>query len=662
MTESLLEQIKNLRAEIERHDLLYYQLANPTISDYEYDRLVKELQELEARLDDAQKQDSPSEKVGSDLRPGAQTIPHLERMYSLDNTYSAEELQSWCVKLAAELGAFPQLAVELKIDGFSINLYYENGDLQYASTRGDGLQGEVVTPNIRALNLVPERISHLHPIEIRGEIYIPVQDFLTLNENRAAIEEKTFANPRNAAAGSIKLKDRAEVKKRHLQAIFYALGRASNLPVGRQSELVKWLESLGFPVSPSSELCLSYDAVQKFCDHWETERHSLPFEIDGVVIKVDELELQRRLGHTAKSPKWAVAYKFKPEEKETRLLDVQFQVGRTGAVTPVAILEPVYISGSTVSRATLHNEGEIRRLDIHLGDSVRLIKSGEIIPKILETLPQKRPADAAEVEFPKNCPVCQSHLERDLDGAISYCPNASCPAQLQKRLEHFASRNAMDIQGLGESLVARLLEHGYVSTLPDIYSLDYEKLAQLDRFGAKSAENLKAAIEASKERNFDRVLFALGIRHVGSVTALRLAEHFQNVDALAGADMEALAQVQDVGEIVASSLAAWFANPANRELIESLRAVGLSFGQLSQRVSSTLEGKTFLITGSLASASRTEMEDRIRAHGGRVVSGVSAKLNYLVVGEKPGSKLAKAQKTPGVQIINEEQLWELMKS
>lgn len=662
MTQTLQEQIKKLRAEIERHDLLYYQMANPVISDFEYDQLVTQLKELEASLDENQRQELPPQEVGSDLRPGAQTIPHLVRMFSLDNTYSTDELRIWCEKLTAELGFFPPLVAELKIDGLSINLYYKNGKLQYATTRGDGLVGEVVTANIRALGIVPERIEHLSPMEIRGEVFIPVQDFLKLNETRAENEEKTFANPRNAAAGSIKLKDTAEVKKRHLRAVFYALGEAEKLPVKTQSDLIEWLGKLGFPITSTHELFHSFPALQEYCDRWEEQRHSLPFEIDGVVVKTDDLELQRRLGHTAKSPKWAVAFKFKPEEKETRLLDVQFQVGRTGAVTPVAILEPVYISGSTVSRATLHNEGEMQRLDIHIGDSVRLIKSGEIIPKILQTLPEKRPAGAVAAEFPKNCPVCQSHLERDLDGAISYCPNASCPAQLQKRLEHFASRNAMDIRGLGESLVARLLEKGYVASLPDIYRLDYEKLAELERFGAKSAENLRAAIEASKLQNFDRVLFALGIRHVGAVTALGLAEHFGNVDALAAADAEALAQVQDVGEKVAASLVAWFANPVNRDVVAALRDLGLRFSQRSQRVSVSLEGKSFLITGSLASASRKEMEDRIRAHGGRVVSGVSANLDYLVVGEKPGSKLAKAQKTPGVQIISEDRLMELFSS
>ncbi|HOR03011.1 MAG TPA: NAD-dependent DNA ligase LigA [Candidatus Syntrophosphaera sp.] len=653
-------EIQRLRAEIERHNLLYYELANPSISDYEYDQLARQLKELEALMEADERGESPLDKVGSDLRPGAETIPHLQRMYSLDNSYSTEELEQWCAKLASELGFFPTLTAELKIDGFSINLYYENGELGHATTRGDGITGEVVTPNILNLSSIPKKIAHLSPIEILGEIYIPVADFLKLNEERQANEEKAFANPRNAAAGSIKLKNPEEAKKRHLNAIFYSIGHSPDLPLQRQSELLAWLADQGFPTSGQFRVCASYNEVREFCDHWENERYSLPYEIDGVVVKVDDLALQKRLGYTAKSPKWAVAFKFKPEEKETRLLEVQYQVGRTGAVTPVAILEPVYISGSTVSRATLHNEDEIKRLDLHLNDIVRIIKSGEIIPKILTAIPAKREPNAVPVRFPANCPVCSSQLERDEEGAISYCPNASCPAQLQRRIEHFASRDAMDISGLGTSLIARLLEQNMIAGLADIYRLDYEALAQLDRFGEKSAENLRNSIEASKARNFDRVLFALGIRYVGSVTARHLAEYFGTVDELLIAGEETLAQVPEVGSKIALSLKAWFGNPLNLKLVEKLRAQGLRFSYELRRESETLAGKTFLLTGSLDNYDRKTMEELIRRHGGRIVSGVSTSLNYLVVGAKPGSKLAKAQKLPSVKIISEIELLELI--
>ena len=660
MNDELKREIQRLRAEIERHNLLYYELANPSISDYEYDQLARQLKELEALMEADERGESPLDKVGSDLRPGAETIPHLQRMYSLDNSYSTEELEQWCAKLASELGFFPTLTAELKIDGFSINLYYENGELGHATTRGDGITGEVVTPNILNLSSIPKKIAHLSPIEILGEIYIPVADFLKLNEERQANEEKAFANPRNAAAGSIKLKNPEEAKKRHLNAIFYSVGYSPDLPLQKQSELLAWLAEQGFPTSGQFRVCASYNEVREFCDHWEKERYSLPYEIDGVVVKVDDLALQKRLGYTAKSPKWAVAFKFKPEEKETRLLEVQYQVGRTGAVTPVAILEPVYISGSTVSRATLHNEDEIKRLDLHLNDTVRIIKSGEIIPKILTAIPAIREPNAVPVGFPANCPVCSSQLERDEEGAISYCPNASCPAQLQRRIEHFASRDAMDISGLGTSLIARLLEQNMIAGLADIYRLDYEALAQLDRFGEKSAENLRNSIEASKARNFDRVLFALGIRYVGSVTARHLAEYFGTVDELLIAGEETLAQVPEVGSKIALSLKAWFGNPLNLELVEKLRAQGLRFSYELRRESETLAGKTFLLTGSLDNYDRKTMEELIRRHGGRIVSGVSTSLNYLVVGAKPGSKLAKAQKLPSVKIISEIELLELI--
>ena len=660
MNDELKREIQRLRAEIERHNLLYYELANPSISDFEYDQLARQLKELEALMEADERGESPLDKVGSDLGPGAETIPHLQRMYSLDNSYSTEELEQWCAKLASELGFFPTLTAELKIDGFSINLYYENGELGHATTRGDGITGEVVTPNILNLSSIPKKIAHLSPIEILGEIYIPVADFLKLNEERQANEEKAFANPRNAAAGSIKLKNPEEAKKRHLNAIFYSIGHSPDLPLQRQSELLAWLADQGFPTSGQFRVCASYNEVREFCDHWENERYSLPYEIDGVVVKVDDLALQKRLGYTAKSPKWAVAFKFKPEEKETRLLEVQYQVGRTGAVTPVAILEPVYISGSTVSRATLHNEDEIKRLDLHLNDIVRIIKSGEIIPKILTAIPAKREPNAVPVRFPANCPVCSSQLERDEEGAISYCPNASCPAQLQRRIEHFASRDAMDISGLGTSLIARLLEQNMIAGLADIYRLDYEALAQLDRFGEKSAENLRNSIEASKARNFDRVLFALGIRYVGSVTARHLAEYFGTVDELLIAGEETLAQVPEVGSKIALSLKAWFGNPLNLKLVEKLRAQGLRFSYELRRESETLTGKTFLLTGSLENYDRKTMEELIRSHGGRIVSGVSASLNYLVVGAKPGSKLAKAQKLPSVKIISESELLELI--
>ena len=658
-------KIDRLRAEIEHHNRLYYTLAKPEISDYEYDMLVKELQELEAQYAEIGMEESPTQKVGSDLTPGAKTIPHKVRMASLENAYSLEEVLAFINRTNIDLGYNSEYCAELKIDGFSINLYYENGNFVYATTRGDGLEGEDVTENFRLLPDVPFTIDYQGAIEIRGEIYIPVQDFLALNEFRRENELKTFANPRNAAAGSIKLKNREEVKSRHLKALFYALGYYEspllykNEIIDKQTRLLDFLDELGFPTSKRT-LCKNYREVEDFCLQIEQERYSIPYDIDGIVIKVNSLEDQKKLGWTAKSPKWAIAYKFKPEEKETVLESVSFQVGRTGAVTPVANLKPVFISGSTVSHATLHNADEIKRLDLHYGDTVLVVKSGEIIPKILSVNVSKRPVNSKPVEFPAACPVCKSPLQRDEDGSINYCPNANCPAQIQRKLEHFAAREAMDIYGLGSSLIARLIETGQIKWIPDIYHLDYNKIAAMERMGKKSAENLQKAIEASKSKNFDRVLFALGIRHIGLITARTLAQHFQNIDALIAADEEELLSVPDIGSIIALSIIGFFSQKSNLQMIDALKEVGLQFAYKSTQSSDILAGKTFLITGTLPSYGRKDMETLIMEHGGKILSGVSKQLNYLIVGENPGSKLDKAHQLGTVKIISEAELLDML--
>ncbi|MCB5228763.1 MAG: NAD-dependent DNA ligase LigA [Candidatus Cloacimonetes bacterium] len=656
--QELTAQIAALKKEIERHDMLYYQLANPQIDDYEYDQLVLQLKELEAQLGEAE--ESPTQIVGSDLQPGSPTIPHRQRMFSLDNSYSLPETEAFINKTNLELDTKAKYHLELKIDGFSINLFYDQGILQYAATRGDGIQGEDVSVNIGFVEGIPATIPHLGAIEIRGEIYMPLQEFIALNETRSENEEKTFANPRNAAAGSIKLKNAQELKKRKLKAIFYAIGFAEPQPVNSQTELINWLAQQGFPITDTSITTTSFAQVEAYCQSWEERRFELPYEIDGVVIKVDGFALQKSLGYTAKSPKWAIAYKFAPQVKETRIIDVQFQVGRTGAVTPVAILEPVYISGSTVSRATLHNEDEIQRLNLHLGDTVSLVKSGEIIPKILEAIIDKRPADAMPVSFATHCPSCGSALKKDSDGAITYCPNALCPAQVQRRVEHFASRQAMDIVGLGEALVQRLLDEGFIEGIADIYRLDFERLATLEGYGAKSAENLKAAVEASKERGFDRLIFALGIRHVGSVSATALASHFGSIEKLIEAADEELQNIPALGPRMSQSILAFFANDANLQLVADLKELGISMIWESQQVSDSLDGKTFLITGTLESYGRKEMEAMIVSHGGKILGSVSKKLDYLIVGAKAGSKLTKAQKLESIKIISEKDALQMM--
>ncbi len=648
-------RIKELKAQIAHHDKLYHQLAIPEISDYEYDMLLRELQSLQQELGLEDEQ-----TVGIDLSADSKTIDHKQRMYSLDNAYSIQELQNFYTKITAEVNEKTQWSVELKIDGFGINLYYENGELQYALSRGDGVSGEVITANISAVQGVPQRIPFKGQIEIRGEVYICVDDFLKINAERAENEEKTFANPRNAAAGSIKLKDLEEVKKRHLKAVLYAVGFADPMPVESQTELLYWLKEQGFSVAEHHVKASTFAEIEDFCRLWEEQRYTLPFEIDGTVVKIDDFVLQKRFGYTSKSPKWAIAYKFKPEEKETILREVQFQVGRTGAVTPVAILEPVYISGSTVTRATLHNEDEIRRLDLHISDTVRIVKSGEIIPKIITVNAYKRVADAPEVSFPTACPVCGNTLHKDEDGAIHYCPNAMCPAQVQRKIEHFASKDAMDIVGLGEAMVKTLLDKGLISEIADIYRLDFDQVASIEGYGSKSAENLQNAIEASKSRNLDRVIFALGIRHVGKVTASTLANHFGSMEALCKADAESLLNIPDVGPRVSDSILTFFSQEPNLKLIKELDEHGLTMQLQVSDKPQPLAGLNFLITGTLDNFGRKEMESMIKERGGNILSSVGKQLNYLIVGEKPGSKLAKAEKLGSVKIINEQEALGLM--
>jgi DNA ligase (NAD+) len=649
-------RIKELRAEIERHNRLYYQQAEPEISDFEYDLLVQELRDLESG-----QTDPVLSKVGNDLSENAKTIPHKQRMISLENAYSLAEVQSWWERLTLELNERPCLCLELKIDGFGINLLYRNGKLQYASTRGDGNVGEDVSTNFFTLKQIPHFVAYKQEIEIRGELYIAKADFARMNQERETEGEKLFANPRNAAAGSIKLKDAQVFAKRSLKALFYTVGFCEGLlPFSSQMQLLDFLEDQGFPVESHRQCVDDFEHLRDFCNAMESGRGELAYEIDGVVIKVNDFGQQKRLGFTAKSPKWAIAYKFRPEEKETKLIRVDYQVGRTGAITPVAILEPVYISGSTVSRATLHNFDEIKRLDLHEQDQVKLIKSGEIIPKILAVNVAQRSADAAPITFPTECPVCGSPLSREADAAIDYCSSATCPAQLTRSLEHFASREAMDINGLGSAMISRLVELGLLKRISDIYRLQYADLAGLERMGDKSATNLINAIEESKSRNFDRSLFALGIRYVGSVTARNLALHFGDIEALRTADIEELSSVPEVGDKIATALQDYFDNPRNIEELHALQALGLPFKYQAQQSSQILEGQSFLITGTLNHYGRKEMEELIQSHGGKILSSVSKNLDYLIVGEKAGSKLTKAEKLGTVKIIDEDAFLDML--
>ena len=649
-------EIKELREKIAYHNRLYYQKAEPEISDYEYDSLVKRLQELEAEYPQYKDKNSPNENVGSDLLSNVKSIAHKARMYSLDNAYSLQEVKDFLMKIDAKI---PTVTLEHKIDGFSVNIFYENGTMKYATTRGNGLVGEVITENVRTIKSIPTQIDYLNPIEIRGEIFLPKKEFARINEKREAEGLKLFANPRNAAAGTIKLKNSSEVAERNLEAIIYSIGWHEQTNFHSQSQLLEFLEKQNFNVSPFNITAKTFKEIEEYCNTWAEERFELDYEIDGIVIKIDDFAKQKELGFTAKSPKWAIAYKFKAEEKTTELLDVIFQVGRTGAITPVAILKPIYIAGTTVSRATLHNEDEIKRLDLRLKDTVVIIKSGEIIPKILRV--QKHSANSQIIKFPTKCPSCGSLLKKEVDSVITFCDNAKCPAQIYQKVRHFASREAVDIDGLGDALIKQLLDNGIISSIEDIYNIDYNRVLLLEKQAKKSVENLQKAIEKSKSQKFDKVLFGLGIRYVGAKTSRILSEKFKNIDALEKAEIEDLLEIDEIGDKTAKSVYNFFRNPANISMIENLKKCGVNFQMEEQEVSDKLAGKTFLFTGSMQKYTRKEAQELVLQNGGKIISAVSKNLDYLVAGEKAGSKLEKAKKIPTIKIISENEFSEMIK-
>ncbi len=651
-------EIDELTKELKRHNKLYYEKNAPEISDFEYDKMLARLKELEKQYPQYKHKDSPTEFVGSDIANFGKIIPHKVRMYSLDNAYSLEEVKSFVHKIQAEESTV-SFSLEHKIDGFSINIFYQNGKMVYATTRGDGIEGEDVTQNVKKIKSIPQKIKYENDIEVRGEIYLPVDEFERINKERQENGENLFANPRNAAAGTIKIKDSSIVEKRNLSSIMYAVGFFENKDVNTQQKLIKFLSDNGFKVSKHTKFTNNFKEMEEYCNYWEENKSSLEMDIDGIVIKVNEFDVRNKLGYTAKSPRWSIAYKFKPEEKITKLKDVIFQVGRTGAITPVAILEPIKISGSTVSRATLHNEDEIKRLDLKINDMVKVIKSGEIIPKIIGVVKELRPKDAKEIKFPEKCPVCNSEIIKDENGAISYCNNVNCPAQLQKRIEHFASRNAVDIEGLGEALISKLIEEKMLTKISDIYHLDYEKIKTFEKQAEKSVENLKNAIEKSKSQKFHKILYGLGIRFVGEKISGILTSHFKNIDEMINASYEDFLQIEEIGEKIAESLYKFFHNPESLQLIKELKEAGLNFQ--SEQKESVLNGKKFLITGTLKHFKRNEIKDLILDKGGKILSSVSKNLDYLIVGENPGSKLKKAQNIPSVKIISEEDFLKMIK-
>ncbi len=658
------KRIDYLREIIAEHDYKYYVLAQPEISDYEYDMLMKELIELEKQFPEFADPNSPSQRVGNDHDQRFEQASHTYPMLSLSNTYSPEELLEFDQRVRKGLGTDDYSYVcELKFDGVSINLQYRNGQLYRAITRGDGTKGDVVTENVKTIRAIPLKLrGEGYPdfFEIRGEILMPLKSFERLNREREEEGLQPFANPRNAAAGSLKLQNSSEVAKRGLDCFVYYMA-AEKLPSDSHFENLRIARSWGFKVSDHMTKASTMKEVFDFLSFWDKERKNLPYEIDGAVIKVDSIKQQKILGETAKSPRWAIAYKFKAERVKTKLLSVDFQVGRTGAITPVANLEPVQLAGTTVKRASLHNADIIANLDLHYGDYVYVEKGGEIIPKIVGVDKSMRPEGAKPVEFIKTCPACGTPLVRDKAEAIHYCPNKwTCPPQIKGRIEHFVSRDAMDIL-MGEATVNQLYEQGLVKDVADLYTLKYEDLLKLERFGEKSAQNLIKSIEESKNVPFDRVLYALGIRYVGKTVAKVLAKHFGNIDNLMSATYEQLIAIPEIGETIARSIIDFFAEPRNRELIEKLRKAGVKMESEQSQTSDKLAGKIFVVTGNFGTPQRRkEIEELVEKYGGKKASSVSSKTNYIIAGEKPGSSKMKKAEQLGIPVISEEEFLKMI--
>lgn len=672
MKKSPQQRIEELRELIREHDYNYFILAQPKISDYEFDQLLNELIKLENDNPQFITTDSPTQRVGSDLTKEFKSVQHKIPMLSLSNTYSETELIDFDRRVREGLPKNEKIeyVCELKIDGLSVSLRYINGKLDVAATRGDGTVGEDVTNNVKTIRTVPlvikklaEQKLNLNEFEVRGEVFMELEAFKKLNEERELNGEKTFANPRNSSAGTLKLQDPQLVAKRPLQIfVYYLFSERDELT--SQSENLILLGELGFRINKNYRVCKNIEEVLQFCDEWEGKRNELPYEIDGVVIKVNSLKQQKILGTIAKSPRWAVAFKFKAKQANTKLNKITWQVGRTGTLTPVAELEPVFLAGSTISRATLHNIDEIKRKDIREGDWVVIEKGGDVIPKVVSVDFSKRTKDSAEVKVPSKCPVCSSKLFQSEEEVAIYCENNLCPAQVKGRISHFASRGAMDIEGLGEALINLFVDLNYLKDYSDIYTLKEKRneLIQIDRLGEKSIDNLLNAIEVSKKKPFNKVLFALGIRYVGSGAANKLADHFLSVEKLSSVSEEEIESVHEIGSSISKSVKRFFANTQNRKIIEHLKKAGLNLaGEKKINESNLFEGKSFVLTGTLSSMSRENAKEIIQSHGGTVVSTVSKNTSYVVAGDSPGSKLDKAQKL-GVSVLSEEQFLEMIKS
>jgi DNA ligase (NAD+) len=686
------DQIEELRRQIRYHEERYYVLSDPEIADAEFDALMKALERLEAEHPDLVTPDSPTQRVGGRIAAGFESVEHAQPMLSLDNAYSEEELRAFDERVRrglGETGAQPEVVAyvaELKIDGLSMAVTYDNGVLIRGATRGDGVRGEDVTHNVRTIRAIPLRLNGAAPgrLEIRGEVFLPKTAFERINRQREEAEEPLFQNPRNAAAGTMRNIDPALVAQRGLRAFFYQLvggpkgpplqpsgPQPSDVEADLQVRLdthaatLEQLRAWGLPVEKHWRRCSGIDELVAFCREWEEKRRTLDFDTDGVVIKVDSLALRSRLGSTSKFPRWAVAFKFPAEQKTTLLRKIDVNVGRTGAVTPFAVLEPVFIAGSTIGMATLHNADDVARKDIREGDWVVVEKAGDVIPRVVGPVLSRRSPDAQPWVMPTTCPRCGSSLHRDEGEAVWRCENTSCPAKLQRGLEHFASRGAMNIEGLGESLIAQVIAAGLVTDYADIYALDVERLAELERMGKKSAAKVVDQIERSKQADLWRLLYGLGIRHIGERGAQVLARAFGSIDALCDASQEQLQETNEIGPVLAESLRSWFDEPRNRELLGRLRAAGVRVEvppeeRLARAAEGPLKGKTYVLTGTLSQMTREQAAAAIERLGGKVTGSVSKKTTGVVVGADPGSKAEKAQ-TLGVPVLDEASFLDLIK-
>ena len=658
--------IQNLREELNQHNHNYYVLDQPTISDYEFDLKLAQLQNLENQHPEFFDESSPTQRVGGAITKNFETVPHEHRMYSLDNSYSKEDLLEWEKRIQKVLGEVPlEYTCELKYDGASISITYENGKLKRAVTRGDGFQGDDVTNNIKTIKSVPLQLKGNYPpkFDVRGEIILPFAGFEKMNQELIEIGETPYSNPRNTASGSLKLQDSTEVAKRPLDCLLYFL-IGNQLPFNSQIESLESARSWGFKAPKEAKLANNLEEVFQFIDYWDTHRHNLPYETDGVVVKVNSFQYQEELGYTAKCPRWAIAYKFKSEQVATRLNSISYQVGRTGSITPVANLEPVQLAGTIVKRASLHNADQIEKLDIRVGDTVFVEKGGEIIPKIIAVDVAQRDLFAEPTSYITHCPECQTELVRIEGEANHYCPNFyGCPPQIIGRIQHYISRKAMDIEGLGGETVALLFNNGLVRNYADLYELKVEQILPLERMAQKSAENLVNGVALSRNIPFERVLFALGIRYVGETVAKKLAKYYKNIDALRQASLMDLILVDEIGERIAQSVIDFFDNQENQIIVERLKNYGIQLEiveKFNPNATDKLDGKTFVVSGVFTLFSRDELKQAIEDNGGKVGSSISAKTDYVVAGDNMGpAKLDKANKL-NIPIISEEEFQKLI--